>query len=218
VIPVEITNKGTNSEEFLVSISAAEEYGAVLTKSGNAGQNVTRVQLAAGETFKGAVQIRMPDETVDGNRSRLSVHAVSAKFSDVGFQKETVVVCSAPLVRAVAKLSKAKAAPGEQLRYRVTVLNAGSLAAQSLTVRLHLPPQIDFQGSSDTPFKQESTGVLSFKVDKVDIGQLVQINLDVKVRENSPVGQKLRGQVDVESDGLQRREIFTATASEVIVP
>jgi hypothetical protein len=66
------------------------------------------------------------------------------------------------------------------------------------------------------PFKQESNGALVFKVAKVDIGQLVQINLDVKVRENASAGQELRGQVEVESGGLQTKELFTASASVVI--
>jgi uncharacterized membrane protein len=215
-IPLEITNKGNSSEELLLTITAAKEYGAVLTRAGRADESVTRLQLAAGETFKGTVQFRMPSKLVDGHRSTLSVHAVSAKFSDIGFQKETVVVCSAPLVRVVAKLVKPKVAPGEKMGYRVAVLNAGSQLAQDLIVRLQLPPQVDFAGSSDTPFKQESNGALVFKIDKVDIGQLVQINLDVKVRENASVGQELRGQVEVENGGLQRKELFTASASVVI--
>ena len=215
-VPIEITNKGNSSEELLITVNAAKEYSAVLTRSSRPDESVTRLQLAAGETFNGAVQVKMPLEMVDGHRSLLSVHAVSAKFSDVAFRNETVVICSAPLVRAVAKLAKPKVAPGEQLSYRVAVLNVGSQSADNLTVRLQLPAEIDFQGTSDTPFKQESNGVLFFKVDKVDIGQLAQINLDVKVRENTSVGQVLRGEVEVESGGVQRKEVFAATASVVI--
>ncbi len=217
-VPIEITNKGNSSEELLLTINAAKEYGAVLTRSGRPDESVTRLQLAAGETFKGVVQIKMPTEMVDGHRSLLSVHAVSAKFSDVAFRNETVVICSAPLVRAVAKLAKPKVAPGEQLSYRVAVLNVGSQSAESLTVRVQLPSEIDFQGTSDTPFKRESNGALLFKVDKVDVGQLVHINLDVKVRENTAAGQVLRGEVEVENGGLQKKERFTATASVVVIP
>ena len=36
-----------------------------------------------------------------------------------------------------------------------TALNAGSLPAQNLTVRLQLTPQVDFQGAADVSFKQE---------------------------------------------------------------
>lgn len=215
-LPLEISNRGKSSEELLLTITAAKEYGAMLTRAGKPDEHITRLKLAAGETFKGAVQIRMPSEMVDGHRSLLSIQAVSAKFSDVSFQKETVVISSAPLVRAVAKLAKPKVIPGEKLRYRIALLNAGSLPAQNLTVRLQLPPQLDFQGAPDIPFKQESNGTLVFKVDKVEIGRLVEINMDVTVRENSSAGQELRGQVEVINGVLQRKDIFTASASVVI--
>lgn len=213
-LPIEISNKGKNSEEFLLSVTAAKEYDAILTRA-NKAEEITRIQLAAGETFKGIVAFRMPAEMVDGHRSAMTIKAASAKFSDVSFQKETVVLSSAPLVRAVAKLVKQKVTPGESLRYRVTVLNAGSLTAQNLTIRLQLPPQVDFQGAPDISFKQEPNGTLVFKVDQVEIGKLAEINLDVKIRENIPVGQELRGQVEVVNGNLQRKDIFTASASFV---
>lgn len=214
-LPVEITNKGKNSEEFLLSVSGAKEYNAIIAKTAEPDAGIIRIQLAAGETFKGILAYRMPAEMVDGHRTPVSVKAVSAKFADVSFQKDAVIVSSAPLVRAVAKLAKTKVAPGETLRYRVTVLNAGSLPAQNLTVRLQLPPQIDFQNTLDVPFKLESNGTLVFKIGQVDIGRLAEINLEVKIRDNSSIGQELRGQVEVINGDLQRKDIFTAGASVV---
>jgi uncharacterized repeat protein (TIGR01451 family) len=214
-LPIEIANKGKSSEEFLLTVTAAKEYNAILTRENKPDEDVTRLTLAAGETFKGSVIVKMPAEMVDGHRSAVMVKAVSAKFNDVSFQKETVVVSSAPLVRAVAKLAKQKVAPGENLRYRVTVLNVGSLPAQNLTVRLQLPPEVDFQGAPDVSFKQEPDGTLVFMVDQVDIGKLVEINLDVKIREGSAVGQELRGHVEVVNGSLHRKDSFTASASVV---
>jgi uncharacterized repeat protein (TIGR01451 family) len=214
-LPVEISNKGKNSEEFLLNVIASKEYDAVLTRIGKPDENLTKLQLAAGETFKGLLAFRMPAEMVDGHRSTMTIKMVSAKFSDISYQKDTVVVSSAPLVRAVAKLAKPKVIPGENLRYRVAVLNVGSLPAQNLTVRLQLPRQIDFQGAPDVAFKQEPDGALVFKIDQIDIGKLVEIYLDVKVRDNSAVGQELRGQVEVINGNLQRKDIFTASASVV---
>lgn len=214
-LPIEIANKGKNSEEFLLTVTAAKEYDASLIRADKPDENITRLTLAAGETFKGAVSFRMPSEMVDGHRTTVSVKAVSAKFSDVSFQRDSVVISSAPLVRAVAKLAKQKVTPGEKLRYRVMVLNAGSLPARNLTVRLQLPSQIDFQGAPDIPFKQESDGTLVFKVDQVDIGKLAEINLDVQVRENSVIGQEVRGHVEVVNGALQRKDIFTASATMI---
>lgn len=212
-LPIELSNKGKSSEEFLLTVAAAKEYDVNLAKAGKPDEIITRIQLAAGGTFKGIVQFRMPTELVDGHRAVIAFRAVSTKFSDVSFQKDTVVVSSAPLVRAVAKLAKQKVIAGEKLGYRVTLINAGSLTAQNLTVRLQLPPQIDFQGAPDVVFKQEPNGTLVFKVDQIEIGKLVDIDLDIKVRENSAVGQELRGQVEVVNGNLQRKDIFTARAS-----
>lgn len=214
-LPIEISNKGKSSEEFLITVASAKEYDAVLAQGDKTDAPVTRLQLASGETFKGTVALRMPAEMVDGHRSPLSVKMVSAKFDDISFQKETTVVSSAPLVRAVAKLVKQKVTPGETLRYRVTVLNVGSLPAQNLTVRVQLPPQLDFQGAPDFQFKQEPNGTLVFNVDLVDIGKLTEIHLDVKVREGSAIGQELRGQVEIVNGTLQRKDIFTASASVI---
>lgn len=213
--PIEFSNKGKHSEEYILTVVAAKEYDAILAKTNKPDENITRIQLAAGETFKGSIVFRMPAEMVDGHRSVMTVKAVSAKFSDVSFQKETVVISSAPLVRAVAKLAKQKVSPGENLRYRVIVLNAGSLPAQNLTVRLQLPPQVDFQGAPDISFKQEPNGTLVFKVDTIETGKLAEIFLDVKIREDSGVGQELRGNVEVVNGSLQRKDIFTASASIV---
>jgi uncharacterized repeat protein (TIGR01451 family) len=214
-LPIEIFNKGTRSEEFLLTVSAAKGYDAILARAGKPDESVARIQLAAGETFKGSVIFKMPAEMVDGHRSVMTVKAVSAKFSDVSFQKEAVVTSSAPLVRAVAKLVKQNVSPGEKLRYRVTVLNAGSLPARDLTVRLQLPPQVDFLGAPDVSFKQEPNGLLVFMVDHVEIGKLAEINLDVKIREDSAAGQELRGRVEVTNGSLHRKDTFTATASVV---
>lgn len=214
-LPIEIFNKGKYGEEFLLTVSTATEYDAYMARADNPNETVTRIQLAAGETFKGVVVFRMPAEMVDGHRTGIVIKAVSAKFSDVGFQKETVVISSAPLLRAVAKLLKQKVTPGEKLRYRVTVLNAGSLSAHDLTVRLHLPPQVVFMGAPDIPFKQDKDGTLVFKVDQLEIGRLAEIYLDVKLHEEIAAGQELLGHVEVVNGSLQKKDMFTATASVV---
>ena len=211
----EISNNGVTNEDFLLTVAAANEYNAILVRADKPDTNVTRLQLAAGETFKGNIVFRMPAEMIDGHRSIVMVKAVSAKYNDISFQKETVLVSSAPLVRAVAKLVKPIVTPGEILSYHVAVLNAGSLPANNLIVRLQLPSQVDVQGTPDYSLKQEVNGTIAFKVDQIEIGKLIEINIDVKVREDSVVGQELRGRLEIVNDSLQRKDIFTARSSTV---
>lgn len=213
-IPFVVANTGTNREEFVLTISAAKEYSAGLTGAHTPDEDI-RIQLAAGETYKGAIEISMPAGMVDGHRSAISIKAVSATFSDITFQKGTVVVSSAPLVRVVAKLAKQSVIPGEHLRYQIAVLNAGSLPARNLTVRLQLPPQIDFHGVADAPFAEEPGRTLAFKLDQVDTGKLATITLDVSIREDSAAGQQLFGKVEITDHTLHKNETFTAAASVV---
>lgn len=214
-VPIEIANTGKNSEDFLLMVSTDKAFEAVLVKENKPDDNITRLQLAAGETFKGSVALKMPINMVDGHRTPLTIKVVSAKFSDISFQKESIVISSAPLVRAVAKLAKQKVMQGEILRYRVSVLNVGSLTAQNVIIRLLLPSQIEFKGTADVPFKRESDGKLVFNVEQIEIGKLAEINLEVKIREDSSVGQELRGQVEIVNSRLQRKELFTAGVSIV---
>ena len=152
---------------------------------------------------------------LDGHRASLTIRAVSKKYSDVIQVKNAVLITSAPLVRVVAKLASPKVKPGEQLRYRITLLNIGSLSAEDLAVRVQLPPHLDFVGGPDMKFQQEENGKLVFRVERIDTGKLAEISMDVKVRENSPIGQELRGQVEVVNNRLQRKDVFTSSASVV---
>lgn len=215
IMPFEISNRGKNVEEFMIAVAAAPEYGATLAEAGKSDEAVTRIKLAVGETFKGRVLFRMPAEKVDGHRASMLLKTVSSKYSDVVQEKSALVIASAPLVRVVAKLVKPKVYPGEQLGYRVTVLNIGSLSAQDLTVRLQLPPQLDLVGAPEVKFRQEQNGTLVFRVERLETGKLADINLNVKVRDNSRAGQELRGQIEVINGQLQRKDIFTASASVV---
>lgn len=214
-LPFTISNKGKESEAFFLTVAAAKEYDATLSYSGKPFEVDTRLQIVPGETIKGTIAFKMPVDMADGHRAVMIVKAVSAKFGDVAFQNETLVISSAPLVRTVAKLTKPSVFPGEKLGYRITVLNAGSLPARNLYVRLQLPSSVEFQSASDVSFNQEPDGILVFKLDKIDTGRLVEINLDVKIRDNSVVGEELRGQVTVINNNLQRKDIFKSKASIV---
>lgn len=217
-IPFEISNRGKNSEEFLLESVAPAEYSASITSITKTDSAIKRIKLAAGETFKGNLAFRMPLDKVDRNRTSMTIKATSAVYADVSQQKRVLAITSAPLVRVVAKLAKNKVAPGEELRYRVNILNIGSMPAKSLTVRLQLPVQLDFLGIPEIKFKQEPDGTLVFRVEQLDPGKLAEVNLDVKVRNNSEDGQKLNGQIEVINGQLQRKDIFSTVASVVEQP
>lgn len=214
-IPFEVSNRGKNSEEFVLEAIAPPEYAVSVASSSKTDTAVTRIKLAAGETFKGNILLRMPPDRVDGARTNIIIKTTSATYNDVFQQKNVPAIASAPLVRVVAKLARSSVTPGEQLNYRVTILNIGSQPAQSLTVRLQLPVQLDFMGAPEHKVRQEPDGTLIFRVEQIDPGKLAELKLDVRVRDKSDDGQKLGGQVEVINGQLQRKDIFSAVASVI---
>lgn len=215
LIPFEISNTGTGREEFLLTVSAPTEYAVALTAADKPGELMERVSLAAGEKLKGTITARIPADKVDGFKTSFQVTAVSAKYSDVSFSKDTVVIASAPLVRAVAKPQKTKVNPGEPFRYRVTVLNAGSIAAQDLTVRVVLPAQMEFIDAAGTDFRRDADGALVFTLPSLETGRLAEFNLNVKVRDTAAEKQELRVQVEVVNNTLQLKSTIASSAAVV---
>ncbi|MBI5482964.1 MAG: hypothetical protein HY888_00690, partial [Deltaproteobacteria bacterium] len=95
-MPVDISNRGKNSEQFLLEVTGGAEYGAFLSSAGKPDAVVTAIRLASGETFKGKLNFRMPADKFDGHRVVLTVKCVSAKFSDVMQVKNALAIASAP--------------------------------------------------------------------------------------------------------------------------
>jgi outer membrane beta-barrel protein len=211
----DIVNQGFNTEEYMVTLTAPKEFDALLTRAKIPDEKVTLLRLAPGEKFKGSVLFRIPAGMDDGQKAAISVKVVSTKYSDVFFQKESLVTSSAPLVRVVTKLSRKEVAPGEKLRYQLTLLNAGSLPARNLTIKLQLPPQVDLFGTPDVPFTQDAGGMIVFKVNSIESGKSAEISLDLKVSEGSASGQELLWNVEVIDGTLQRRSKSTERASVV---
>jgi uncharacterized repeat protein (TIGR01451 family) len=211
LVHFEIANRTTNNEEYILESGALPEYGVTLAAEAQPGVAVSRVTLRAGMTFKGVASFRMPLDRVDGDRKNITIRTVSARFSDVALSKDALVIAAAPLVRVVARPLKQKVIPGEQVSYRVTVLNIGSVPAQGLTVRAILPPQFDFLDAMNTRFRHEGADAITIKVDGLETGKTEEFYLNLKVREDSRRGQELRCQVEIVNGQLQRKDIFTST-------
>jgi len=211
----EMINQGMDTEEYTVTLAAPKEFDAILTRANRTDEKITTLRLAPGETFKGKVLFRIPSGMVDGQRTSVAVRAVSTKYSDVFFEKESLVICAAPLIRVVAKLSKQEVAPGETVLYQLSLHNAGSLAARNVTVKLQLPPQVDPVGTPEVPFSKEASGLLVFTLDKIESDKRAEITVAVKVREESAAGQELLWNVEVIDGTLQKRTKSTERASVV---
>lgn len=207
-IPFELVNHGAGAEEFTLegifppglngSLVAADESQKVLTK----------IPLAPKQSFKGLLSLTLPGNRVDGSRQSVTVKAASVKFNDLMQTKELHITAQAPLLRAVAKLQRSTAVPGETLTYRVTVLNVGSTAAKEVDLRINLPHQLKLtDAGSDSGCWVENEQLAACRISAIGNGQLSERTLTVAVRDNAS-GQNLRGTIEVLQTVLQTKENF----------
>lgn len=214
-MPFELVNNSAKSEEFLLTVPAPLEYAAVLATDDKPGDKLERVALAAGERIKGVLAFQMPLDRVDGYKATLQLKAISATYNDVVFSKDAHVTASAPLVRAVAKPEHIDVARGEPLTYHIALLNAGSLTARDLTMRVVIPPQLKLNEASGTDYRREAAGAVIFSVAALETGSMMEFNVNVNVRDNVMAKQELRLQLDVIDGQLQRKDTFTSKAAVV---
>jgi len=216
-LPFELVNNSAKPEEFLLTAEAPLEYAAVLATVGKPCVGLDRVTLAAGESIQGVLAFLMPLDRVDGYRATLRLKAISATYNDIMFSKDAQVNASAPLVRAVAKPEHSAVARGETFKYHIALLNAGSLAAQKLSVRIVIPPQLEFDAAAGTDYSKETAEVAIFRVPVLETGSMVEFNVNVKVKGDAIARQELRLRLEVINGQLQRKDTFTSKAAVVKV-
>ena len=215
LVQFEVANRGKSREDFIVQVIAPADYGATLSHGGKKREMSTRVSIDTDKPYKGTLLFRIPSDKVDGYKGTITLRAVSARFNDIAQSQDTHFSATGPLVRVVARPSHKKLRPGENTRFRITLLNAGSLPARTLTVRVNLPPQTDFIDAPGVSFKQEAPGIISFVVNTLEAGMLAEFGIDVKVREDCRSGQELHSRVEVMNAQQKTRETFTSVAAVV---
>lgn len=206
-----VRNRSKQGEEYLLEPEAPPEYGATLAGEATPNQAVTRVTVPAGATYRGVLAFRVPADRIDGDRRDIALKVTSARFTDIGVTQKVLIVTSAPLIRVVARPAQPKALPGEQIRYRIAVLNVGSAKAEGLAVRALLPAQVDFLDAGTATVRNDSPNVVDFKIENgLETGTLAEFQVNLRLRNDSRPGQEIRCQVEVVNAQLQRKEIFTS--------
>lgn len=211
----DLANNGTEREEFMLSSAAPSEYGLQLASASNPDSPLDRIVLAAGEKTSAIATFKMPGNKVDGHKSTIGLKAVSSKFNDIVFTADSRIITSAPLVRAVVKPASAKVAQGETLKYRISVLNAGSLAAGDLSLRVLLPAQVEIVDAGGGEYRKEAPGVVALKINKLESGNMAEFNLKVKVKEAAAKNEELRCKAEVINNQLNLKETFNSGVTVV---
>ena len=215
-IPFELVNLGRRDEEFVLETNAPPEYETKLEIAGKTDANHSPARIGTTVPLKGIITFRMPPDKIDGQKAIISLRVVSQKNRYIVQAQEAQIITAAPLVRVIVKTEKQKLIPSEETHYRITVMNVGSLPARKLVVRVLLPAQLDLLEGGNGLHTQEADNYITFKVDELETGRLSELTLNVKVREDSPVGQEMRSRIEVVNTTLQTKDSFTSTAAVVV--
>jgi len=214
-IPFQISNPAPVDEEFILAVSAPAEYRPQVTINNIAAPQPTIVAIGKGGRLRGTVSFYMPLHLLDGHKATVSLQASSNLSGQVVRTRDIPIITAAPLVRVVARPLTPRPIRGEQMQYRVTLLNVGTVPDRRLTARVHLPEQIEFLDAPGVAFQQESVNTIAFRVDTLEIGKLIEFTMKVKIRENSVIGQELRSRIEIFHEQTKLTEMFSSLATVV---
>jgi len=215
VIPFTLANRSMNTEEFQLSaLSPSGAEAVVLTAQGNP-QPVRTVKLKSKELFKGAVSFAVPADLVDGSRLNVTIKATSSRFNDLGQQQVIKSMVSAPLIRVVSRMEKPQAKPGEQISYKLSLLNAGSQAAREVDLRINLPASLKLLNAGDNGCWIENEQTAACRISTVPQGTMTERTLTVMVRDGGEEA-KVRATVDLVQTVLQLKQSFQSTPFAIV--
>ncbi|WP_223908075.1 tetratricopeptide repeat protein [Geobacter sp. AOG1] len=216
IIPFEVSNRGNGVDNFAFESGFPAEFKAQFASA--AEMNVplgSTPQLAPGESFRGVVGITIPQGAIDGQKISYPIRLNSQATPEVSQTRQVSLVASAPLLRAVIKGDKGLVLPGEKVTYRIALLNIGTSAAASVTMRLNYPPQyepVDFAGAG---FRKDVNGVLEHDPLRINSGESKEFNLVFKLKDEAIARQELFLRCDTVNNELDTRDSFISTAALV---
>ena len=217
VIPFTLANRSMNTEEFLLSaLSPSGAEAAVATAQENP-QPVRTVKLKSKEMFRGTVSFPVPADLVDGSRMSATIKATSVKFNDIGQQQVIKSMVSAPLLRVVSRMEKPQAKPGEQISYKVSLLNAGSQEAREVDLRITLPASLKLLNAGDSGCWIENEQTAACRISSVPQGTMNERTLTVMVRDGGEEA-KVRATVDLVQTVLQLKQSFQSSPFAIVKP
>jgi uncharacterized protein DUF11/outer membrane lipoprotein YfiO len=215
-IPFEITNRGNGSDSFSLESGFPAEFATGFAAAAQPEQAVNQTTvLAPGESFKGVINLVIPPASIDGLRISYPVKAASRQLPEATQSREVTITAAAPLLRAIVKTDKLQLLPGEKTVYLVTVLNVGSTAAQDITLRLNLPPQLEAVDYAATGLRQEMKVALVLDGLQIKSGESREFRLTFQLKEDSLAGQELLIRAELVNNPLKTSAVFVSNAAYV---
>lgn len=211
-MPFEVVNSGSSADSFRLESALPAGYNARFRAVGGKSVTSQTPKLAPNGRFRGTLTLTIPPGSIDGEKIAYPVTVTSVATKEAAQSREVALTVTAPLVRVVARPLKREAAQGEQVSYRITVLNAGTFAASNIAVRLDLPPQYDGVESRD--FRRDGSGLISNSL-RIGSGEYKDISVTLRLKEDAETGDvALTG--EVVNRLLNTRENFRSVAVTIV--
>jgi uncharacterized repeat protein (TIGR01451 family) len=215
-VPFEVVNRGNATDSFFLETGFPSEFATGFTADGSPGAFVTATPpLAAGESFKGVLNLTIPTGMVDGQKVTHTVKLVSKFDSGVSLSKDISLVSRAPLLRMVVKPDKERVTPGETVTYRIALLNIGSAAAKRVSFTLAYPSQYEAVAPVAGGLKKESRFVLASDELGIASGENKEFTVAFRLSDEALAGQDLFCRAEVENRELKVRETFLSPVAIV---
>lgn len=217
VIPFTLANRSMHTEEFLLTALTPSGGEAAVATAQEEPQPVRTVSLKSKDMFRGTVSFTAPTDLVDGSRMNVTIKATSVKFNDIEQQQVIQSVVAAPLLRVVSRMEKTQVKPGEQMFYKVSLLNAGSQDAREVDLRITLPARLKLLNAGDSGCWIENEQAAACRVSSVPQGTLTERTLTVAVRDGGEEA-KVRATVDLVQTVLQLKQSFQSSPFAIVKP
>lgn len=211
-IPLEIVNSGNGGDSFQLESSFPPEFGFYFAAAAAPGTPILSTPtLAMGERFRAVATGTMPRGSIDRQRSSYPIRIVSSFAKEVSLTREIALIASAPLLRAVIKGDKAKLLPGEQVSYRISLVNIGTAPARKVALRVGYPPQ--YEPISLEGFRQEAKGALVLDGLMLKPEENRDYNVTFQLKGEALAEQEFFLRADVSDLDLDKKESFLSATS-----
>lgn len=211
-LPFELVNRGNFPDSFVFEAAFPVEYRARFMAASSPEQPLGKTaKLMPGERFKGLLQLEMPSAAIDGERKLLSIRAFSEADTTASQSRAIRLTAQAPIMRALIKTDSTQVKPGEQVAYRLVVLNVGSAAAKDLTLRITHPPQYEPINAAATGLAAEGSGTLLLSGLRLSPGERREIDVTMQLKSGALALEELFLRADLVNAVLNRTDSFVSS-------
>jgi chemotaxis protein histidine kinase CheA len=215
-VPFEIINRGNGIDSFSLESAFPTDFKARFISAAAPDVTISHTtDLAPGEIFKGAVVVVIPPDSIDGLRITHPVKAASRLIAEASQSREVKLIASAPLLRAVLRTEKTKPLPGDNVLYRIAVLNVGSSVAKDVTLRLNFPPQLEPVDYAVSGFRQETKSELVLDGMQVNSGENREFSVAFQLKDDSLAGQELSTRAELINNTQRTTAAFISNMAYV---